>query len=57
MSYVEGDSKTGISLSRWANVYLAGYNLVQACLNLHSQGGAATVLGKLCAPSCLLRTN
>lgn len=47
LSYVEGDMKTAISLSRWADVYLAGYTLVQACLNLHSQGGAATVPGKL----------
>lgn len=38
---------TALSLLRWGDIYLAGYTLVQACLNLHSQGGAATVIGKL----------
>ena len=46
LSYVDRDTKTGFSLSRWADVYLAGYTLIQACLNLHSQGGAATVISK-----------
>ena len=46
MSYVEDDHKRAFSLSRWADVYLAGYTLVQLCLNLHSQGGAATIIGK-----------
>lgn len=45
LSYVEGNSKTALSLSRWADIYLVGYSLVQACLNLHSQGGAGTVIG------------
>ena len=51
MNYVDGRSKRGTSLSRWVDIYLAGYNLMQACLNLHSQGGAATIGGKsLTAP-------
>lgn len=45
LSYVEGKSKTAVSFSRWADIYLAGYSLIQACLNLHSQGGAATIIG------------
>ena len=53
LSYVEGNSKTALSLSRWADIYLVGYSLVQACLNLHSQGGAGTVIGKLWAQSLL----
>ena len=45
-SFVEGTSKRTVSLARWSEVYLAGYYLVQVCVNLHSQGGAATVKGK-----------
>ena len=45
-SYVEGDYKRAASIVRWSNIYLAGYYLVQACVNLHSQGGAAVVKGK-----------
>ena len=46
MSYVNGNYKRSTSLSRWADIYLAAYNLVQGCLNFHSQGGAATVTSK-----------
>ena len=53
LSYVDGNSKTGLSFSRWANVYLAGYTLVQTCLNLHSQGGAATINGRFWAQPLL----
>ncbi|KAL9074319.1 MAG: hypothetical protein Q9161_002305 [Pseudevernia consocians] len=51
LSHVDGNSKTALSLSRWADVYLAGYTLVQACLNLHSQGGAATVIDAFGRPA------
>ena len=47
LSHAEGDSRTRLSLSRWADIYLAGFYLVQACLDLHSQGGAAIVNSKL----------
>ena len=53
LSYVEGNSRSALSLSRWEDIYLAGYTLVQACLNLHTEGGAATVIGKLQAKSLL----
>ena len=49
MSYVDGPSQKRTPLSRWANVYLAGYTLMQACLNLHSRGGAAMVDGNFSA--------
>ena len=45
-SYVENNYKKAVSLTRWSDIYLAGYYLAHVCLNLHSQGGAATVKGK-----------
>ena len=45
-SHVEGTYKRTVSLARWSEIYLAGYYLVQVCVSLHSQGGAATVKGK-----------
>ena len=46
MSYVEGFYKSTVSIARWSDVYRTAYYLVQVCVNLHSQGGAAIVKGK-----------
>ena len=35
LSHIEGDSRTGLSLSRWADIDLAGFYLVQALTFTH----------------------
>lgn len=55
MTYVDGRAERGTSLSRWGDIFYAGYTLTQACLNLHSQGGAATI-GAQCSPCLYGRT-
>ena len=56
-SYVEGSYRRAISIARWSDIYLAGYYLVQVCVHLHSQGGAATVKGKSLSTLTVLLRN